>query len=96
MLHKETILLEHIITEKATENTSLANQYTFKVGSDANRVAIKQAVEDHYGVNVASVKVMNAKPKYKNDRMRRGRVVKRSSYKKAIIRLAEGDTIELA
>ena len=43
MLNRDTIILEHVITEKATEATSLANQYTFKVAREANRVSVKQA-----------------------------------------------------
>lgn len=96
MLKKETILLEHIVTEKATEATSHANQYTFRVSPEANRVSVKQAIEDHFEVEVANVCILNAKPKFKNSRVRRGKVLKKSAYKKAIVRLIEGNTIELA
>lgn len=96
MIHRDTILLEHVITEKATEATSHANQYTFKVSTGANRVAVKQAVEAQFGVEVDSVRIANVKPKFKQDRMRRGKVSRRAAYKKAIIRLKHGSTIEMA
>lgn len=96
MLRKDTILVEHIITEKATEASSLGNQYTFKVGVDANRISIKQAVEAHFEVGVKSVQIINVKPKFKMDRRRRGQVCKRAAYKKAIVRLVEGDSIQTA
>ncbi len=96
MIHRETIILEHVITEKATEATSHANQYTFKVAREANRVAVKHAIEEQFGVEVESVRVANVKPKYKVDRMRRGKVSRRQAYKKAVVRLKEGSTIEMA
>ena len=96
MIYRDTVLLEHIITEKATEAASLANQYTFKVASEANRVTVKQAIEGQFGVEVAQVRIANVKPKFKQDRMRRGRVSRRSGYKKAIVRLKEGSAIEMA
>jgi large subunit ribosomal protein L23 len=96
MIYRDTILLEHVITEKATEASSHANQYTFKVAPGANRIAVKQAIEGQFGVEVAQVRILNVKPKFKQDRMRRGRVARRLSYKKAIVRLKEGSTIEMA
>ncbi|HKJ89767.1 MAG TPA: 50S ribosomal protein L23 [Oceanipulchritudo sp.] len=96
MIYRDTILLEHVITEKATEASSHANQYTFKVAGEANRVSVKQAIEGQFGVEVAQVRIANVKPKFKQDRMRRGRVSRRSGYKKAIVRLKEGSAIEMA
>lgn len=96
MEHRDHILIEHVITEKATEASSHANQYTFKVASGANRVSVKQAVEKQFGVDVDQVRIANVKPKAKRDRMRRGKVGFRSGYKKAIVRLKEGSTIEMA
>jgi large subunit ribosomal protein L23 len=96
MIYRDSILLEHVITEKATEATSHANQYTFKVAGSANRVAVKQAIEAQFGVEVSTVRIANVKPKYKQDRMRRGRVHRRTGFKKAIVRLKQGSTIEMA
>lgn len=96
MIYRDTILLEHIITEKATEATSHANQYSFKVAVGANRVAVKQAIEAQFGVEVLNVRIANVKPKFKQDRRRRGQVSRRSGFKKAIVRLKKGSTIEMA
>jgi large subunit ribosomal protein L23 len=96
MIHRDSIILEHVITEKATEATSHANEHTFKVSRQANRVSVKQAIEAQFGVEVASVRVANVKPKMKMDRARRGQVTRRQAYKKAYVRLKEGSTIEMA
>lgn len=96
MIHRDSIILSHVITEKATEASSHANQYTFKVASTANRLSVKHAIEVQFGVEVAAVRISNVKPKYKTDRMRRGKVSRRLGFKKAIVRLKEGSTIEMA
>ena len=96
MIHRDSIILEHVITEKATEASSHANQYTFKVSNLANRLSVKHAIEVQFGVDVAAVRIANVKPKFKTDRMRRGKVSRRAGYKKAIVRLKEGSTIEMA
>ena len=96
MIHRDSIILEHVITEKATEATSHANQYTFKVARGANRVAVKQAIESQFGVEVDTVRIANIKPKFKMDRTQRSQVVRRQAFKKAIVRLKEGSTIEMA
>jgi large subunit ribosomal protein L23 len=96
MIHRENILIEHLITEKATEQASTINTYTFKVSSEANRVSIRHAVESQFGVDVESVRVSNTKAKYKQNRTRRGQVKRRSAYKKALVKLKEGSTIDMA
>ncbi len=96
MIQRDAILIEHVVTEKATEAASHANQYTFKVADQANRVAVRQAIEAQFGVEVAGVRILHVKPKAKADRMRRGKVGSRPGYKKAIVRLKQGHTIELA
>lgn len=79
------------VTEKATSLTS-KNQYVFKVWPRANKVEVKKAVEDIFGVDVVSVKIVNVTEK----RRRLGRVEGfRSGYKKAIVRLKEGQKIEI-
>jgi len=96
MLNKESILLEHLVTEKATEATSHNNQYAFRVAPVANRVAVKAAVEDQFGVSVRNIQILNVKPKAKRDRMRRGQVGHKPGYKKAIVRLKDGESIDLS
>jgi len=95
MAEPAKIIIQHVVTEKATEATSLLNQYTFKVANGANRVAIKDAIERKFGVSVSSINVLNVKPKFKRDRYRRGGVGRKPGYKKAMVRLKAGETIDL-
>lgn len=92
---KSTILIKPIITEKAETLTESLGQYSFVVARRANKIEIRKAIESMYSVNVTSVNtaVMPGKVKSRNTRSGRtsGRV---SSYKKAIITLAEGETID--
>ncbi len=90
----KTIIIKPIITEKAEILSEKLNQYSFVVNKKCNKVEIKKAVEEMYSVNVSSVNtiVMPSKSKNRNTRsgILKGRV---SSYKKAIITLAEGEEI---
>ncbi len=96
MIQVENILIEHLVTEKATAALSNQNQYTFRVAKNANQVAIRQAIETRFGVKVDAVQTLNVKPKAKRDRMRRGQSGLKPGYKKAIVRLKAGDTIDIA
>lgn len=91
----KTILIKPIITEKAETLSDANNQYSFVVDKKANKIEIKKAIEKMYSVNVASVNtmVMPAKAKRRNTRagVIKGRV---SSYKKAIVKLADGEGID--
>jgi len=91
----KTILIKPIITEKAESLSEANNQYSFVVDRKANKIEIRKAVEDMYSVNVASVNtiVMPAKAKSRNTRsgITKGHV---SSYKKAIVKLADGEEID--
>jgi len=79
------------VTEKATALTG-KNQYVFKVWPEANKVEIKKAVRDLYGVEVVSVKIIKVPRK----RRRLGRISGwRKGYKKAIVRVKEGQKIEV-
>jgi large subunit ribosomal protein L23 len=79
------------ITEKATALAG-KNQYVFKVWSKANKTEIKKAIEDLYGVEVLDVKTINLPAK----RRRLGRIEGwRKGYKKAIVRIKEGQKIEI-
>jgi large subunit ribosomal protein L23 len=80
-----------VITEKATLGSE-SNQVTFRVPKDATKPEIKVAVEQLFDVKVVSVNTLRQKGKTKTFRGRRGR---RSDYKKAVIRLAEGDSIDV-
>lgn len=95
MAEPERIIIQHLVTEKATEASSNLNHYTFKVSPDSNRISVRDAIERQFGVDVTSVNILNVKPKRKRDRFRRGSVGRKPGYKKAIVRLKSGDTIDL-
>lgn len=84
------IILNPVVTEKAALSAE-ANTVVFKVASDATKPAIKEAIEAIYGVKVSSVNTLNQQGKVKIFRGFKG---KRSDYKKAYVRLAEGQTID--
>ena len=85
------IIIAPVITEKAAIQAE-ANIYTFKVAKDANKIEIKKAIEEAFGVKVVKVNTANTKAKDK----RVGRYTgKTKTYKKAYITLADGDKIEI-
>ena len=90
------ILLKPVITEKATADSELKNRFTFLVNTNANKVQIKKAVEQAYGVSVDKVRTINVRPdrktKYTKTGLQHG---KTNATKKAIVQLAEGETIDL-
>ena len=81
-----------VISEKSTLITE-HNQFTFQVAIDSNKNQIKQAVEGLFGVSVVKVNTLRQKGKVKRFR---GIVGKRNETKKAIVTLAEGDSIDVA
>jgi large subunit ribosomal protein L23 len=90
-----SILIKPIITEKMTNDSELFNRYGFVVSKGANKVEIKKAVENTYGVSVNSVKTMNY-PVKRTTKFTKSGVVSgmKGAYKKAIVQLAEGDNID--
>ena len=90
-----TILIKPIITKKATKEAELNNRFTFVVDQKANKIEIKNAVEAAYGVSVTSVRTMNVRPDRRTRYTRSGvQTGKTNAYKKAIVQVAEGDTID--
>jgi large subunit ribosomal protein L23 len=85
------ILRSPVITEKATLGSE-HNQVTFRVPLDASKPEIRNAVEQVFDVKVVSVNTLRQQGKRKVFRGRRGQ---RSDYKKAIVRLAEGQSIDV-
>lgn len=89
------IILKPVITEKMTDKSEKLNQYGFIVHRDANKIQIKKAVEDLYGVQVVSVNTFNQKGKsqqrYTKTGLQQG---KKPDRKKAIVTLADGETID--
>ena len=91
-----SILIKPIITEKATANSELNNCFSFQVNRKANKIEIKEAVEATYGVSVEKVRTINVRPdrstKFTKTGIQHG---KTNAVKKAIVQLAEGETIDL-
>ncbi|NLG81306.1 MAG: 50S ribosomal protein L23 [Bacilli bacterium] len=86
------IILRPIITEKTSDLMGQDNKYTFVVDKDANKTEVAYAVEKLFNVKVLKVNVMNVRPK----KRRVGRFEgTKPGYKKAIVKLAPGHTIEL-
>ena len=90
------IIIKPIVTEKQTAITDkFPNRYGFRVSPDANKLEIKKAVEVMYGVNVESVNTMNYAGKKKSRYTKSGIINgKTSAFKKAIVTLKEGETID--
>jgi large subunit ribosomal protein L23 len=79
------------MTEKSTAIRMKSNQYVFKVKPSANKIEIKQAIEARFQVRVESVNTINVQGKLKRTR---GILGRRNAWKKAVIRLVEGDAIK--
>ncbi len=91
MRHYSDVIIAPVITEKSMANRQ-ANVYTFKVAKDATKNEIKNAVEEAFKVSVENVNTLNTKSK----RRRVGKYAGRTkTYKKAIVTLAEGSSIEI-
>jgi large subunit ribosomal protein L23 len=89
------ILIKPIVTEKMTAQGEDFNRYGFVVAKDANKLEIKQAVEELYQVKVSEVNTMRYAGKRKQRYTKSGVTVGRtSSYKKAVVTLAEGEVID--
>lgn len=87
------VLLAPHITEKAAMASEAGNQIVFKVATDANKLEIKKAVEQLFDVKVDDVRVVNVKGKTRRTKFGVGR---RSDWRKAYVRLAEGQEIDFA
>jgi large subunit ribosomal protein L23 len=90
-----SILIKPIVTEKMTGLGDKFNRYGFIVARSANKIEIKKAVEELYGVTVEAVSTMRyggkIKTRYTKSGMLAGKAV---STKKAVVTLAEGNTID--
>lgn len=87
------IILAPVVTEKTAGITADGNKAVFKVAKDANKVQIKQAVEEAFNVKVSNVNTINVRPKKKRVGRYTGAI---KAYKKAIITLAEGSKLDLS
>ena len=89
------MLIKPIITEKMTADSELYNRYGFVVDPRANKIQIKDAVEATYGVSVKKVRTMNYGPTRKSRFTKTGvQHGKTNAIKKAIVDVADGDSID--
>jgi len=90
------VLVKPILTEKANSQQDKLRRYAFRVNRKANKLEIKKAVEDFYGVNVIDVNTSVVPGKNKTRFTKAGYVQGRKpAYKKALITVADGETIDL-
>jgi large subunit ribosomal protein L23 len=89
------VLRRPIITEKTSFQNTKLNQVVFEVAENATKAMIKSAVETIFGVKVERVNVMNMPAKQSQRGMSRRLVIRRKGYKKAIVTLAPGESIEM-
>ena len=90
------VLIKPILTEKANAQQEKLKRYAFKVSRKANKLEIKKAVEEFYGVSVVDVNTLVVPGKNKTKFTKAGFVKGvKPAYKKALVTLAEGDTIDL-
>ena len=89
------ILIKPILIEKATNESEVRNTYTFLVSKNANKVESKKAVESSYGVSVKKVRTMIYGAESRTRYTKRGiQNSKKGSYKKAVVKISEGDRID--
>ncbi|MGE5424817.1 MAG: 50S ribosomal protein L23 [Syntrophothermus sp.] len=90
-----SIIIKPVITEKMTQMGEKLNRYGFLVDKRANKLQIRKAIKDIYGVEVAEINTMVVPGKAKTKYTKSGFISGKSqSYKKAIITLAKGETID--
>jgi large subunit ribosomal protein L23 len=89
------VLRRPLVTEKSSYQSGKLNQYSFIVADNATRSQVKDAIETLYDVSVVRVNVINV-PAKRGRRLRSRRLlVRKQAYKKAIITLAEGQTLQI-
>lgn len=92
MRNLHSIIVRPLVTEKSTEKLEREGAYSFVVAKDANKVEIAQAIESLFNVKVSDVRTMQ----YRGKERRLGRYMgRRAAWKKAVVKLREGDTIEI-
>ena len=90
-----SIIIKPIITEKITKEGEVFNRFGFVVDKKANKVQIKKAVEATYGISVVAVNTMNYRADRTTKYTKSGLISgKTNAYKKAIVQVKEGETID--
>ena len=89
------VLRRPLVTEKSSYQSGRLNQYSFIVADNATRTQVKDAIETLYDVSVVRVNIINS-PAKRGRRLRSRRLlVRKPGYKKALITLAEGQTLQI-
>jgi len=89
------VLVRPLVTEKSSYQSSRLNQYSFVVANNATKTMVKDAVETLFDVNVVRVNIVNAPAKRGRRARSRRLLVRRPGFKKAIVTLADGETLEI-
>jgi large subunit ribosomal protein L23 len=89
------VLRRPLITEKSNYQSSKLNQYAFEVANEANRTMVKDAIEKLFDVKVESVNIINTPAKRGRRARSRRLMVRRAGYKKAIVTLQAGQTLQI-
>lgn len=89
------VLRKPLVTEKSSRQSSKLGQYAFEVAPDATRTMVKDAVETMFDVTVVAVNILNTPAKRGRRARSRRLLVRKAGFKKAIVTLAEGQTLEI-
>ena len=89
------VLRRPLVTEKSNYQSSKLHQYTFEVEMQATRTLVKDAIETLFDVEVLSVNIMKMPAKRSRRAKSRRLLVRAPAYKKAVVTLAEGSTLEI-
>ena len=89
------VLVRPLVTEKSSYQSGKLTQYAFVVANEATRTMVKDAIETLFDVSVVRVNIINAPAKRGRRARSRRLLVRRSAFKKAIVTLAEGQTLEI-
>jgi large subunit ribosomal protein L23 len=91
----QEVLRRPLVTEKSSRQSGKLSQYSFEVAGDATRTMVKDAVETMFDVQVTRVNVLNVPAKRGRRAKSHRLLVRKGGYKKAIVTLAEGQTLEI-
>ncbi len=89
------VLRRPLVTEKSSYQSGKLNQYSFVVADNATRTQVKDAIETLYDVTVTRVNIINTSAKRGRRLRSRRLLVRKPAYKKAVVTLAEGQTLEI-
>ena len=90
------VLIKPILSEKANSQQEKLRRYAFRVAKKANKLEIKKAVEEFYGITVVEVNTLVVPAKSKTRYTKAGFIAgQKSSYKKAFVTIGEGESIDM-